>query len=267
MVATRERSEGEPRKMSVIGNNAATVTPGRCEARRESLAQYLANREFASSSELRRLARFGPDAVRRPDAGGFTGSAMGEALHALLLEPEVFESQYLVLDGSVPSNKVLSEREAMTREWLDAWQWAALVKARDAIVACTQGPLADWLGRGEKELSIYWTDEAGSKWKARPDCFTEEIVLDLKTTADCRPEAFARTRERLAYDLQAAHYVEAVLRLTGRRPRFAFVAAELEPPYAVFVHELAGGELEAAIERLEDVKRRFTSSVAASTRA
>ena len=253
--------------MSVIGKNAATIAPGRSEARRESLAQYLANREFASSSELRRLARFGPDAVRRADAGGFTGSKMGEALHALLLEPDVFESQYLVLDGSLPRNKVLSEREAMNREWLDAWQWTALVKARDAILACPQAPLAEWLARGEKELSIYWTDQAGSKWKARPDCFTEEIVLDLKTTADCRPDAFARTRERLAYDLQAAHYVEAVSRLIGGRPRFAFVAAELEPPYAVFVHELAGGELDVAIERLEEVKRRFASVAAESARA
>lgn len=191
---------------------------------------------------------------------------MGEALHALVLEPAAFDSRYLVLDGPVPPGKRLSEDDAMRREWLDAWQWAALTKARDAILSCAQAPVAAWLARGERELSIYWTDESGRKWKARPDCFSAEVIVDLKTTADCRPEPFARTRERLWYDLQAAHYVDAVTRLTGHRPRFAYVAAELAPPYPVWVHELAADRLEIADAALEKVRRDYLAA-AQSARA
>jgi hypothetical protein len=232
-----------------------------CHAKRESLAEYLADRDHVSSSQLRRFMRHGPIALSAP-AERFEGSVMGEALHALLLEPESFEQQYLVLDGSVPSSKDVSEGDAMRRAWLDAWQWTALLKAREAILSCTRAPLGDWFAHGEKELSIYWADESGVRWRARPDCFTGEIVLDLKTTVDCRPEPFARTRERLWYDLQAAHYVDAVGRLTGKSSRFAYVAAELTPPYTVWVHELSDAELRSASERLQEVKRAYIAQAA-----
>lgn len=229
--------------------------------RREPLARYLADREYASSSELRRYLRHG--AIVSPDATGFAGSLMGEALHAYVLEPESFEAQYLVLDGSVPTRHLLTEMDAMQRDWLDAWQWAALRKAREAILASPQAPVADWLARGQKELSIYWTDADQARWKARPDCFTDEWVMELKSTIDCRPEPFRRTRERLAYDLQAAHYVEAVGRLTGRPMRFAYVTVELASPYNVWVHRLSDDEIERAAGKLRQVRREFALASAA----
>ena len=150
----------------------------------------------------------------------------------------------------------------MQRQSLDAWQWSTLCHARDALLASTQFPVASWLSQGEKELSIYWSDEAGAMWKARPDCFTEDVVLDLKTTGDIRPDAFRRTRERLDYDVQAAHYIEAVSRLGGKDPRFAFVAVELTEPYSVGVHELDTAELSAARARLADLKTGYLAAVA-----
>lgn len=236
-----------------------------CFTRRESLADYLANPEYVSSSQLRRFVRSGE---KLPGAAGyavFDNAFMGEALHALMLEPEVFESQYLVLDGSVPAGRQVSESEAMQRNWLDAWQWTALSRARDAVLACTQAPVAQWLAQGEKELSIYWTDARGDNWKARPDCFTGDMVLDLKTTTDCRPEPFARTRARLRYDFQAAHYVEAVSTLTGAKPRFAYVTVELASPWTVWVHELTRNEIEDATETLRSVKLRYLDAVARMT--
>lgn len=233
--------------------------------RREPLSEYLANRNYVSSSQLRRFARYGRPRAEDPRA--FDGSIMGQALHAFVLDPAAFEAQYLVLDGSVPARPCPGEREAKQKERLDAWQWTALVKTREAILSCTQAPVADWLARGEKELSIYWSDESGHGWKARPDSFTEDIVLELKTTSDCRPEPFARTRVQLWYDLQAAHYVDAVSRLAGKRPRFAYVAVELASPHAVRVHELRDVELESAMARLQHVKREFAGTVTQSARA
>jgi hypothetical protein len=108
-----------------------------------------------------------------------------------------------------------------------------------------------------KELSIYWTDDAGRRWKARPDCFTDEIVLELKTTGDVRPRAFARTRRRFGYDLKAAHYVDAVRHLTGRAPRFGFIAVELTPPHYVWLYELSAAELARAGVELAAARSRF----------
>jgi hypothetical protein len=222
---------------------------------REPLSAYLADREHASSSQLRRFARHG--VVPAGNADWFEGSVLGEALHALVLEPHCFADDYLVLDGSVPVATHLSEEAAMHRKWLDAWQWSTLRKARDAVLAHRQGCVSRWLDGGTRELSIYWSDQSGGRWKARPDCFTPEVVFDLKTTSDCRPQAFAQTRERLGYDLQAAHYVDAIERLTGRAPRFAYVAVELSSPYAVWLHELTAAQLRLATARLQELKRAF----------
>lgn len=231
-----------------------------CQARCEPLADYLGNREFVSSSQLRRFDRSGLTGAQLPDAGIVPGTVMGEALHALVLEPDAFAQQYLVLADAAGEQYARSEQDLMRREWLDAWQWAALSGARDALFACRQAPVSHWLSTGRKELSIYWRDASGAPWKARPDCFTDEIVLDLKTTSDCRPDAFSRTRERFNYDLQAAHYVDAVTRLTGNRPRFAFLAIELNAPYAVWVHELGGNEIDAANARLVELKRAYLAA-------
>ena len=228
--------------------------------RREPLADYLGNRAYRASSELRRFARHG--AVVAPDVTGFPGSMMGEALHAYILEPEAFEAQYLVLDGSVPAGGTLSEGEALRRDWLDAWQWVALRKAREAILASPQAPVADWLARGEKELSIYWTDSNGDNWKARPDCFTADCVVELKSTIDCRPEAFRKTRERMAYDLQAAHYLDAVTQVTGRSMGFAYVTVELASPYSAWIHRLSDEELARAAEQLARVRAEFVAALA-----
>lgn len=233
---------------------------GYCELRREPLADYLANRDFVSSTQLRRFGKLGRTASQLVDGGRVSGTVMGEALHALVLEPEVFAQQYLVLADVDHHQQAPSEGELMQRTWLDAWQWSALCNSRDALLAHTQFPVAEWLSEGSKELSIYWTDEAGAPWKARPDCFTGEIVLDLKTTGDCRPDAFKYTRERFGYDLQAAHYLDAVSRLTGSMPRFAFLAVELSAPYSVWVHQLEAGEIRAARRLLEQLKCAYVAA-------
>ncbi len=228
--------------------------PGAAFSQREPLQTYLANADYTSSSTLRRFERGG--------ARAFDGARLGEALHAFLLEPEAFDADYLSLDGTVPAGRSLSEEEAHKREWLTPEQMAGLRWARDAVQAYTAAPLAQWLHEGEKELSIYWTDDSGGRWKARPDCFTPEVILELKTTTDVRPDAFARTRERLGYDVQAAHYIQAVERLTRSRPRFVFVTLELTPPRSLWLHELPSQEIEVAMRTLDDLRERYLRWVA-----
>lgn len=233
----------------------AAPPPDAIRTVREPLSAYLARTDHVSSSMLRRFAAGLP-----AFAETFPGSLLGDALHALLLEPEAFDAQYLALDGSVPAAGGLTEGDAMARTWLSPEQLAALRRAAGAVQAWPQAPVGEWLRQGRKELSVYWRDEQGGAWKARPDCFTDEVIVELKTTFDCRPDAFAATRARLGYDLQAAHYVEAVTLLTGRRPRFVFVAVEVTVPGAVRVHELAPAALDAATEELERLKARFLTA-------
>jgi hypothetical protein len=220
----------------------APQADGACSVRQEPLAAYLARADYVSASMLRRAAH----AVAAPRAPLEEDPAqrLAQALHALVLEPARFAREYLVLDRDSPMPPPDELPDALERRsWLASGEHAQLAGARDAIRAYPRAPLARLLDAGMKELSIYWSDELGRQWKARPDCFTDEVVLELKTTVDVRPRAFARTRRRFGYDLKAAHYVEAVRRLTGRAPRFLYAVVELAAPHYVWAYELSPAEL------------------------
>jgi len=225
--------------------------------RQEPLAAYLARGDHRSSSTLRRVLRSGPAAADAPfeDDGS---QRLARALHALVLEPARFANEYLLLDRDAPPAD--AQIDALDRIWITGAEYARLAGARDAIRAYPRAPLAEWIDAGMKEMSVYWTDEAGQRWKARPDCFGDELILELKTTGDVRPRGFARTRKRFGYDLQAAHYVDAVRRLTGRAPRFAFISVELQPPFYAWLHELSRADLARAAVQLEVARARLNSS-------
>jgi hypothetical protein len=247
------------------------LVPGRPTAgdspayvRQEPLAAYLARGDHGSSSTLRRVLRSGPAAADTPfeDDGS---QRLAQALHALVFEPARFAHDHLLLDRDDPP--AAEHAEVLNRIWITGAEYARLAGARDAIRAYPRAPLAAWIDAGMKEMSIYWTDAAGRRWKARPDCFNDEIVLELKTTGDVRPRAFAQTRKRFGYDLQAAHYVDAVGRLTGRTPRFAFIAVELQAPHYAWLHELSRADLDRAAAQLEVARERLSSSQASRRRA
>ncbi len=230
-----------------------------CFVRQEPLAAYLARTDYVSASMLRRAARTGetPLAPRIEDD---PAQRLAQALHALVLEPARFAREYLVLDRDSPAPPADELPDAIERRtWLASGEYAQLAAAQEAIRAYPRAPLGSLIDAGMKELSIYWTDELGRRWKARPDCFTDELVLELKTTGDIRPRAFARTRRRFGYDLKAAHYVEAVQRLTGRTPRFMFVAVELTSPHYVWAYEMSGAELARASAELAAARAALRS--------
>lgn len=228
--------------------------------RQEPMATYLARTDHVSSSMLRRFGRGEAHAERGYVDDG--RSRIPQALHAAMLEPGRFHREYFVLDPDAPEQAYGEEGDVFDRIWLSSAEHAGLRAMQQAIREHARVPLAAALDSGVRELSIYWTDETGARWKARPDCFSEDTIYELKTTQDVRPAAFARTRRRFGYDLQAAHYVEAVRRLTGRTPAFAYIAIEPRPPYYVWVHALASADLDRAADELAGVRRRYLAAAA-----
>jgi hypothetical protein len=239
---------------------AAAANGPLTHTRQEPISAYLAETGHVSSSMLRRFAR-GEAHVERGYAD-YGQSRIPQALHAAMLEPGRFARDYFVLDADTPAQAFADKDDLLDRVWLSSGEHAELRAMQQAIREYPRVPLAAALDSGVRELSIYWTDAAGARWKARPDCFTDDAILELKTTQDVRPAAFARTRRRFGYDLQAAHYVEAVGRLTGRTPRFAYIAIEPRAPYYVWVHELAPADLERAADELAAVRRRYLAAAA-----
>lgn len=93
---------------------------------------------------------------------------------------------------------------------------------------------------GEVELAIRWEcDKTGLKRRAKLDKLLGNCILDLKTTRDASPKAFASAIYEYRYMRQAVYYQDAVEALTGERMPFAFVVIETEPPYDCAVYDLS----------------------------
>jgi hypothetical protein len=199
---------------------------------------------------------------------------LGSALHAAILEPANFgemlrvapdvdrrtkagKEEYAAFVASLPKNAIV----------LTADDYNAV---RDAQLAVNASMLPNLMGAGESEVSVYWGEQCGDKvvgCKARLDWLghlagqpDQGIIIDIKTTRDASPGAFARSAAAYGYLHQAAWYMRAAARLnaTGQGPKIAdyfMVAVEMEPPYAVGLYRLSSDDLRAAdLDNLETLQ-------------
>lgn len=181
----------------------------------------------------------------------------GTALHACVLEPELFASQYAVFDGDRRTKDGRARYEALQAAGtsiISAADYDAItamtMAVRDHVVA---GRL---LQDGIAEASVFWPHPpTGLELKCRPDWWREDgIVVDLKTCEDASPAGFARSVANYRYQVQAAHYMSGT-----QAKRFIFIAIEKRAPYAVAVYELDADALELGHALRERDLQQFAS--------
>lgn len=181
-----------------------------------------------------------------PDVAPSAAFALGSALHCAALEPLLFADLYVVEpsfgDCRKTANKSARDewRARNTgRSWLSAEDMAAIdgmcrsLRAHPVI-----GPLLDC---GHSEVTAVWDDpESGLRCKARADRWSPDFqaVLDLKTTDDARPGAFARSCEQYGYDRQEAHYRRGFGACDAPVEYFIFGAVEKTAPYLCAAYTL-----------------------------
>jgi hypothetical protein len=98
-------------------------------------------------------------------------------------------------------------------------------------------------GRGVSELSLVWQHpETGLTCKGRLDRLVSfadwSWIVDVKTSRDASPRAFAADCARYGYHRQLAFYRSGLEELRPAPRRAAIVAVEKEPPFAVAPYEL-----------------------------
>jgi len=112
------------------------------------------------------------------------------------------------------------DKQAKGKECLTREQYNEVDGYRNAVRAHPQAN--NLLKGGDPEVSTFWRDEeTGLLCKARADYKQGDILLDVKSTADNSPDAFARQCANLLYNLQQAMYMDGF-----RATNFAFVAVE-----------------------------------------
>lgn len=164
---------------------------------------------------------------------------VGDAVHALLLEPERFKAEYAVGPENAPRN---------TKAGKEKWaEFEASLKPGQTVLTAEEGrkiqliygsvmahPNARWLvdAKGDAEASIYWNDpETGLLCRCRPDKVLTEHnwIVDVKTTADMNK--FARSVYDYRYHVQDPFYCEGYRQHFGEVPAgflFLVVSTSIE---------------------------------------
>lgn len=200
---------------------------------------------------------------------------LGSLTHTLLLEPEQFGSEYIIApdcDRRTKEGKAVYaafQEAAEGKTVIDADQLAAAQAMASALCGHV---IHEAMTGGHAEASIFWIDaRTGLECRIRPDyhiapcdAWPTGLIIDVKSTDDARPDAFARTCVNFGYDLSAAMYCDGFQQHYGadEPPLFLLLVVERDTPYAVACYECSpemldkgAGKYRQALEWLENCQR------------
>lgn len=181
---------------------------------------------------------------------------LGSAAHALLDSESEFYRQFAVepegIDRRTNVGKAAWAAFTETANGRTVIQGDTHSQVKAMVESVLAHPKAAALfSNGVAERSVYWSDaKTRVLCKVRPDYWRADLdlIVDLKTVRDARPEPFRRQVINYGYDLSAAFYLDGTA-----ATRFIWVAVEKTPPYAVACY-LASP---AFIERGRDQYQRY----------
>ena len=163
-------------------------------------------------------------------APGSESVDLGTHVHCALLEPDLFEKDYVKMPEFGTSKAGKESAEAFTRNVgekiiLDAATTDTVIAMRDSVLA---HPVANMLltSKGISEASIFG-EINGMRVKARPDrivdpeVFGQHILADVKKTADI--DKFHWSARDFRYHVQDAYYSDIYKQYSGHTPRFIFI--------------------------------------------
>lgn len=180
--------------------------------------------------------------------------AFGTAVHAAILEPDIFGTEFVV---TPKFDRRTKDGKAAAESW-EAENAGKAAVSVDQMVAINSmmsrvsdhAGAAKLLFSGSAELSGFWVDaDSGIACKCRPDWLRESDgiptgIVDVKTCCDASTEGFSRAMATFGYDLQAAFYQDGIKAITGLTLPFYFVAIEKDAPHAVAVYKASDDVIE-----------------------
>ena len=207
---------------------------------------------------------------------------LGSAVHMLALEPEKFDSQYVVLEGPINAktgNPYGRDTKAFT-EWLEA---ASVDETRKVLIRedvesslniarafHSHEIIEGLMSVGGKEfektllLTYQYDDGSSERVKCKPDCIipAESIIIDLKTSSDPRPDEFQWSALRYGYYRQAAIYLDACEVYYGKEFRFLFGVVNSKAPNECGVFELTPGDIQRGRDEYHELIEEYSRRLA-----
>jgi hypothetical protein len=140
---------------------------------------------------------------------------IGRLYHNLLLEPEKFNDEFLVLPRGKMIKSYLKENglEEQDIAHLTQIREPDIKGAKEAIKEIKEDKVYDkWFENGYPEVSVFWEDlETGLMCRCRFDYLNIDCAIDYKTTQDVGD--VVKAVSSFSYNLQAAIYLRGLASL------------------------------------------------------
>jgi hypothetical protein len=203
---------------------------------------------------------------RKPEKETYA-KKFGNAMHVSILEHDLFKDNYVILPKIDRRTKIGKEQWA---EWekKNADKEIISIDDYEKILEITQSIrdddyAANLIDNAEYEQSIYWEDEeTGILCKARPDIMHDNIICDLKSTADASEFSFMNSAYRYGYHIQAAMLKDGFEKITKKELKaVVLIAFEKEPPYAVKSYIVDDSAIEKGQEEYKALLKNYKESL------
>lgn len=186
---------------------------------------------------------------------------LGRLVDCLITTPSLFETSYFVYEALPRKNSkeyteivsLANGREIIDKEELGI---AESIKTSFMLNRLCSGLLNGALS----QLSLTWETREGLLCKGRPDLFNRDlnILIDVKTTKDARPQSFQRSAEDYCYFHQLEFYRRGLIASGETVSSCMIVALETRPPYkGVQVYELSEADLESAGAEIDEWLKKY----------
>jgi exodeoxyribonuclease VIII len=217
---------------------------------KDTFPEYLRKKDHISASDIKNFLK-SPKyyywnkylKTEKEDGRHF---AIGSAIHELILEPQLFLSNYIVMpkvDRRTKDGKLQYEQfmiEAQGKMMLDSDE---MVMITEMVKNATDNKtFMALLENSHRELSAYLVDEkTGLKLKVRPDILpqTKSTIIDIKSCIDSSPKKFKGDVYSYGYSLSAAYYCDLL-----KRENYVFAAIEKSQPYQTSLYALSDEMME-----------------------
>ena len=199
---------------------------------KDTFPEYLGKKDHISASDLKNFMaspkKYYYEKFEKHEKDDGRHFSIGSGLHELILEPELFRTNYIVapkFDKRTKEGKLQFaefQKGAKGKTILFEDEMEMIVKmAENALKNST---LTELMKDSYRELSCYTVDaKTGLKLKMRPDSLakSKSTIVDVKSCLDSSLRKFKNDVYNYGYSLSAAYYMDFI-----GRENYVFAAIE-----------------------------------------
>lgn len=211
---------------------------------KDTFEEYLSKKDYVAASDLKTFlqspAKYYYEKFVKVEKEEQRHFSIGSGLHEMILEPELFKTNYVVCPKvdlrTTKGKEMLAEFKVKSEGKTILFEDEMEMIRKMAEMALQNHTLTELMRDSYRELSVYTEDPVtGLKIRMRPDSMAQSksTIVDIKSCLDSSPRKFKNDVYNYGYSLSGAYYCDFI-----GRENYVFAAIEKQPPFQAALYVL-----------------------------